>query len=95
MNNTEQESVSLKLEALLTRVDLIKEVLDRTSEKVDHIEQQGLRLDMMNKSAQRRLNELTPKVQELHDLKNRSQGVLIILSLLFGAFGSALLHVLN
>ena len=93
MSNTEQESVSTGLTRLLTRVDLIKEVLDDTSEKVGHIEQQGLRLEMNAKSAHRRLDELTPRVQELHDLKNRSQGVLVVLCLIFGAFGTALLRL--
>lgn len=92
MSKTQDQDISTQLAQLLTRVEIIQDITDAMSDKINTIEQQGIRLEQCSKTAHRRLDGISPQVQELRDLKNRSQGVFIAISVIFGALSGFILH---
>lgn len=86
------DEIPAQIAELLTRVEMIKEVTDRTSTKVDNIERQSTRAEVDIHAAHKRLNAVEPKLQDLYDLKHKSQGVIMVLGLIFGIIGSFMTH---
>ena len=86
--------LSRQIGALITKTDMLQTSSERMREKIYLIEKQNVRLDMHLASNHKRLNALEPQLRELQDLKNRSQGIIMLAGVIFGAIGGILIRIL-
>lgn len=87
---TELDNISAAIGRLESNAQHIRQQVDDVHHKIEKLQAHSVESNMAIKSAHKRLDVITPKVDDHESLKNKGTGIIATIGVVFGLIGAFL-----